>query len=371
VASSPPPAPPPPAPATTPDQPAQERPAWIAPVTGLAAFALAALAIYLGITSWDRWIGDRRYQRTEDAYLQADLTPIAARIAGYVRAVPAQDFQRVKAGQVLVQIDDDDYRASYDQALGAEAVAQAAIGNLEAQQRLQQANIAASQASLTASRALSGRAAKAAHRQAILLQSGAGSQDQNEAAQAADASAAAQVQHDNAVRQAAVDQLVVLGSQIRQAKAALEAAHAAAQLARINLGHTRIIAPQDGVLGQRQVRPGQYLAVGAQVTTLTPLPHVWVIANFRETQMTHIRPGQAVTITVDAYPGHMIAGHVSAYAPGTGAQFSLLPPDNATGNFTKIVQRLAVKIEIDDPSSLASLLVPGMSVIATVDTGDR
>lgn len=371
MASSPPPVPSAAAPPTGADQPARERPAWVAPVTGLVAFALAALAIYLGITSWDRWIGDRRYQRTEDAYLQADLTPIAARVAGYVRSVPAQDFQQVKAGQLLVQIDDDDYRATYDQALGAEAVARAAIGNLEAQQRLQQANIQASAASLIAARALSDRAAQAAHRQSVLLQNGAGSQDQREAADAANASGAAQVLHDNAVRQAAVDQLVVLGSQIRQAKAAVEAAHAASEFARINLGHTKIIAPQDGVLGQRQVRTGQFLAVGAQVTTLTPLPHVWVIANFRETQMTHIRPGQAVTITVDAYPGHTMIGHVSAYAPGTGAQFSLLPPDNATGNFTKIVQRLAVKIVIDDPATLARLLVPGMSVIATVDTGDR
>lgn len=371
MASSPPLVPPTGADQPTPDQAAPDRPAWVAPVTGLAAFALAGLVIWLGITSWDGWIGERRYQSTQDAYLQADLTPIAARVAGYVRAVPAQDFERVKAGQVLVQIDDDDYRASYDQALGAEAVAKAAIGNLEAQQHLQQANISASAASLDASRALSDRAGKAARRQSVLLQSGAGSQDQNEAAEATNASALAQVQHDNALRQAAVDQLVVLGAQIRQAKAAVEAAHAASDYARINLGHTRIIAPQDGVLGQRQVRPGQYLAVGAQVTTLTPLPHVWVIANFRETQMTHIRPGQSVRLTVDAYPGHTITGHVSSYAPGTGAQFSLLPPDNATGNFTKIVQRLAVKIVIDDPASLATLLVPGMSVIVTVDTGVR
>lgn len=375
---SPPVSPPVPSAATAPvagqaiaDQNGRDRPAWVAPVAGLAAFVLAALAIYLGITSWDGWIGERRFQRTEDAYLQADLTPIAARVAGYVRSVPAQDFQSVQPGQLLVQIDDDDYRASYDQALGAEAVAKAAIGNLVAQQRLQHANIQASVASLMASRALSDRAAKAAHRQNVLLQSGSGSQDQHEAADAAKTSAAAQVDHDNAVRQAAVEQLVVLGAQIHQAKAAVEAAHAASEVARINLGHTKIIAPQHGVLGQRQVRPGQYLAVGAQVTTLTPLPHVWVIANFRETQMTHIRPGQHVKVSVDAYPGHTITGHVSSYAPGTGAQFSLLPPDNATGNFTKIVQRVAVKIVIDDPASLASLLVPGMSVLVTVDTGAR
>ena len=361
-------APPTPAPVVE-DAPVARRRRWISTLIGLGAFVLAAIVLILCITSWDRWIGARRYQETIDAYLQSDLTPIGARVAGYVRAVPAQDFETVRAGQVLVQIDDDDYRASYDQARANAAVAEAAIGNLTAQQALQRANIAAASASVQASNALALRARQAAARQRTLLRDGSGSEDQREATDATNASAAAQVQRDTALREAAIRQSGVLSAQIAQARASVAAARAAADLARINLRHARIVAPQDGVLGQRQVRPGQYVAVGAQLTTLMPLPRVWVIANFKETQMTYMRPGQRATITVDAYPGHVIRGHVSGYAPGTGSQFALLPPDNATGNFTKIVQRLAVKIAIDDPASIAPLLRPGMSVSATIDTG--
>ncbi|WP_307088540.1 HlyD family secretion protein [Sphingomonas faeni] len=313
-------------------------------------------------------MSDRRYQETDDAYLAANLTPLGARVAGYVKSVPAQDFERVKAGQLLVLIDDDDYRASLAQAVASAEVARAAIGNLEAQQGLQKANIRAAAASVAASIAVAVKTGKAARRQGTLLTSGAGSEEQNEAADAANATAIAQVERDNAVHQAAVQQLVVLASQIRQARASLASALAAADISRINLGHTRITAPQAGVLGQRQVQPGQYLAVGGQVATLAPLPHIWVIANYKETQLAHIRVGQAATLTIDAFPGHVIHGRVSGYAPGTGSQFALLPPDNATGNFTKIVQRLAVKIRIEDHGDLVQRLRPGMSVTSTVDT---
>lgn len=342
---------------------------WVTPMAGVAAFLLAAAALFFGVEFWDAWVGSRRFQETNDAYLQSDLTPIGARVAGYVRRVPAQDFEHVRAGQLLVEIDDDDYRASYDQALGNVAVAQAAIGNLIAQKELQRANTAAATASVRASVALATRASKAAARQIVLLRSGSGSEDQREATDAAKATTAAQVERDDALLRAAVQQSVVLASQIEQAKASLAASRAAAEVALINLRHTRVTAPTNGVLGQRDVRPGQYVAVGAQLTTLMPLPKIWVIANFKETQLTHIRPGQAASIAVDAFPGHVIRAHVLGYAPGTGSQFALLPPDNATGNFTKIVQRLAVKIEIDDPKTLALLLRPGMSVTATVDTG--
>lgn len=344
---------------------------WRAPLAGVAAFLLAGAVLVFGMVFWDSWVGGRRFQETDDAYLQSDLTPIGARVAGYVRRVPAQDFETVRAGQLLVEIDDDDYRASYDQALGNVAVARAAIGNLVAQEGLQRANIGAATASVRASVALAARAAKAAARQIVLLRSGSGSEDQREATDAAKATTAAQVDRDDALRQAAVQQSVVLASQVEQAKASLAAARAEAEVARINLRHTRVRAPTTGVLGQRDVRPGQYVAVGAQLTTLMPLPRVWVIANFKETQLTHIRPGQAATITVDAFPSQPLRAHVLGYAPGTGSQFALLPPDNATGNFTKIVQRLAVKIAIDDPADLAALLRPGMSVAATVDTGRR
>jgi len=342
---------------------------WIASAAPILAFGIAAAVLVGCIFYWNSWIGSRRYQRTEDAYLQSDPTPIGVRVAGYVRAVPVQDYEIVREGQLLAEIDDRDYLATYRQAQANELVARASINNLLAQQDLQLAKIRAASASQLASRSVAIRAASAARRQRLLMKSGAGSEDQQEIADAADASAAADVERTGAEHQAALDELAVLRSQVEQAKASRKAAQAAADGARINLEYTRIRAPRAGTIGQRQVKPGQYVATGAQITTLMPLPLVWVIANFRETQLTHIRPGQAARVTVDAYPGHTLAGHVAAYAPGTGSQFALLPPDNATGNFTKIVQRLAVKIAIDDPDTLRSLLRPGMSVIVTVDTG--
>jgi membrane fusion protein (multidrug efflux system) len=165
----------------------------------------------------------------------------------------------------------------------------------------------------------------------------------------------------------------VLAAQEEQAKATLAAQQANLQIAKINLGYTRIGAPTDGVIGQRQVKPGQWVGVGGQVTSLTPLPNVWVIANYKETQLTHMAVGEKAEVRVDTFPGHTLRGHVLAFSPGAGSQFALLPPDNATGNFTKVVQRIAVKIVIDDADGLLDKLRPGMSVVATVDTrsGER
>ena len=160
----------------------------------------------------------------------------------------------------------------------------------------------------------------------------------------------------------------MLDSQEQQAKAALKAQQAARDLANIVLGYTRITAPVDGMVSERQVRPGQYVSVGTQVISLVPLPNVWVVANYKETQMTRIRLGQPARVTVDAFPGVVLRGHVDSWSPASGAQFSLLPPDNATGNFTKVVQRIPVKIVLDRDPLLGDLLRPGMSVIATIDT---
>src|SRR5262249_7191749 len=158
-----------------------------------------------------------------------------------------------------------------------------------------------------------------------------------------------------------------LDSQRKQAQATLDAQQAARDLAQINLGYTRITAPVDGMVGERQVRPGQYVNVGTQVISVVPLPKVWVVANYKETQMTRVRVGQPASVTVDAFPGTVLHGHVDSWSPASGAQFSLLPPDNATGNFTKVVQRIPVKIVLDPDPAVDELLRPGMSVIATID----
>ena len=161
---------------------------------------------------------------------------------------------------------------------------------------------------------------------------------------------------------------MLLHGRVAQAEATLGAQKASLEVARINLGYTSIVAPQDGVIGQRQVKPGQFVPVGGQVTSLTPLPNVWVIANFKETQLTHMAVGQKAEVSVDTFPGHTLKGHVLAFAPGSGQQFSLLPPDNATGNFTKIVQRVPVRIALPANNPLTGRLRPGLSVTVTIDT---
>lgn len=332
-------------------------------------FALGVLVLIT--TRWNRWESNARRQSTDDAYLQADLTPIAAKVAGYVRTMPVQDFERVHAGQVLAEIVDDDYRATVDQLAAAVAAAAAQIEALKAQRGLQGANVQAAKASVAVITANIEQNRRDLARQHRLLETGSSSTEAAERLQTTRSQLAAQLQQSQAQASAAGRQLDVLAAQQAQAQAALAAQLANLQLARINLAYTRIIAPQDGVLGQRQVKPGQFVGVGGQITTLTPLPNVWVIANYKETQLTHMAVGQKAEVRVDTFPGRRLFGHVLAFAPGSGAQFSLLPPDNATGNFTKVVQRVAVKIVIDDAGGLADRLRPGMSVVATVETREN
>jgi membrane fusion protein (multidrug efflux system) len=334
----------------------------------LGAFLLAVAIVVVVAIGWSRWEGRAIHQVTDDAYLQADIVPISSKVAGYVREVPVQDYERVSAGQLLAQIEDQDYRAAVAQGTGNVAAARAQLQVLTAQRGLQAANVNAASAVVESSLAALDQAGKDVARQHALLDSGSGSVDSTEHAETRRAELQAQLAQNRAQVEAAARQVEVLTAQLAQAQATLAAQEASLNLASINLAYTRILAPQDGVIAQRQVRPGQYLGVGGQVTILTPLPHVWVIANYRETQLTHVEVGQPAAITVDTFPGHTLKGHVLALAPASGSQFTLLPPDNATGNFTKVVQRIPVKIAIDDADGLADRLRPGMSVIASIDT---
>jgi membrane fusion protein (multidrug efflux system) len=207
-------------------------------------------------------------------------------------------------------------------------------------------------------------------RQQRLLRTGSSSTEAREKLETTLAQLEAQLARNRAEATAAERDLAVLDAQLVQSEAAIKTARAGLTVARLNLQYTNVIAPQDGVLGQRQVKPGQLVGVGAQITTLTPLPNVWVIANYKETQLTHMAVGQKAEISVDTFPGHRLRGHVAAFAPASGAEFALLPPDNATGNFTKVVQRVSVKIVIDDADGLDDRLVPGMSVVASVYARD-
>jgi membrane fusion protein (multidrug efflux system) len=340
-----------------------------------AAWRILVIVVAAGIlvfvlTRWSTWQGEAGWQSTDDAYLQSDITPIASKVAGYVREIPVQDYQHVKAGEVLAQLVDDDYRAAVAQAEANLAAAGAQSRTLASQGALQQANVAAAEAVVASTTALLDQNARDRARERRLLETGSSSTEAQEKLETAAAQLRAQLQQNQAQLQAASRQIAVLAAQQAQAQAAMAGQRANLAVAQLNLSYTRILAPQDGVIAQRQVKPGQYVGVGAQITSLTPLPHVWVVANYKETQLTHMAAGNAAQVRVDTFPGHVLRGHVLAFAPASGSQFALLPPDNATGNFTKVVQRIPVKIAIDDPDGLADRLVPGMSVVARVDAHD-
>jgi membrane fusion protein (multidrug efflux system) len=333
-------------------------------------FIVAGVILLIVVTRWNRWQGAPGWQKTDDAYLQSDLTPISAKVAGYVRAVPVQDFDHVRAGQLVAEIVDDDYRAAVAQAEAGVAAARAQAQALAAQRALQGANVEAARAVVASTAANLAQNGRDRARQQRLAAIGSSSTEASEKLTTARDQLTAQLAQTRAQAQAASRQIAVLSAQESQAQAAVAAQEAALQAARINLGYTRIVAPESGVIGQRQVRPGQYVAVGGQVTSVIPLPRVWVIANYKETQLTHMAVGEKAEVRVDTFPGHVLRGHVQAFAPGSGAQYALLPPDNATGNFTKVVQRMAVKVVIDDADGLADRLRPGMSVEVRIEARD-
>ena len=336
----------------------------------ILVFLVALVILLVIVTRWNRWQGGPGWHQTDDAYLQSDVTPVSVKVAGYVRRVPVQDFDHVRAGQLVAEIVDDDYRAAVALARANLEAAEGQVRTLKAQSALQEANVAAARAVVTATSANLAQNGRDAERQRQLLAIGSSSTEAGEKLATGREQLSAQLGQNRAQVQGAERQIGVLKAQGAQAEAAVQAQKANLNTAEINLGYTRIVAPEDGVLGARQIRPGQYAAVGGQVTTLTPLPRVWVVANFKETQLTHMAVGDKAEVRIDTFPGHVLKGHVQSFAPGSGSQFALLPPDNATGNFTKVVQRVAVKILIDDADGLGDRLRPGLSVTARVDARD-
>lgn len=338
----------------------------------LTVVLLALATAYVVATRWDAWTGAAVDQTTEDAYLAADLTPLAARVAGYVRAVPVGDYQRVRRGDLLIELVADDYQARVHQAEGTIATTQGRIAELEASKRLQLTRIQGAEAQMAATVAILTRNRLEVERQRALIASGmAGTRQAVERADADAKQAAANFAGNQADLAGAREQLAILEAQVKQQEGTLGTDRAQLKLSSIDLAYTRITAPADGIVGQRQVRPGQYVSAGAQVIALVPLPNVWVVANYKETQITRVRVGQPASVAVDTFPGRILSGHVDSISPGAGSQFSLLPPDNATGNFTKVVQRVPVKIVLDDAGDLTDLLRPGMSVVATIHTRER
>jgi membrane fusion protein (multidrug efflux system) len=416
---------------------------------------LLAAGILLGITGgWNRFVGGGSTQRTDDAFLRADITPLSTRVSGTVAQVAVTDYQRVKAGDLLVQLKDDDFKAQVGQAEAGVAAAQAALENNAKQKELQtsrimqaqagvqagsaeilqagaaieaaqsdvangqagvdnaQAKIPDTQATIEAAQADAERTLLERKRQEALVELGSATKqkleqvvaDQERFAavvesrkaelaqtralvevrraelskaraqvslrQAEKQRARAQLSSRSAEVDAQIKQRAVLDAQEQQLQADLKAKQEALKVAQTNLDYTRIVAPTDGIVGERKVRIGQLVSPGTQVISLVDNT-IWVQANYEETQLTNVAKGDGAEITIDTFPGVTLRGHVEEIAPASGSQFALLPPDNATGNYTKIVQRIPVKIVLDPNPDLANRLRPGMSVIAKISTKAR
>ena len=356
---------------------------------------ILALAVLITITrNWNAWEGGKVDQVTDDAYVRGDVTPLSTKVAGIVRAVDVADYQQVHQGDLLVELQDDDYRAQVDQANAGVAAARAGIVENLRQRQLQdaridkamagidqaKAQIAAAEAGKDAVQAELIRARSERKRQEGLYQSHSTTQQNLEAAVAAEGNYSAQFASRDADLNQARTMLrsselaaeaerrskAVLESQETQLQADVRAKQASLAVTSVNIGYTKIYAPGDGTVGERQVRPGQLVSPGTQVISFVALTK-WVQANFRETQLTNVKVDDPAELRIDEYPGQLIRGKVVEIAPASGSQFALLPPDNATGNFTKVVQRVPVKIALED-STFAAKLRPGLSVIATVRT---
>src|ERR1700680_354 len=330
-----------------------------------AAFVVLAGAVNYG---WGYWTVGQYLVSTDDAYVKADSTTVAPKVSGYLREVLVGDNERVKTGQVLARIDERDFKVALDQARSDVAAANAAITSKQAQLGVQQAVIDAAKATIEVDKATVMFAAQENKRYGDLAATGYGSVQNAQQAQSRIAGAQAAVQRDTANLGSALKQVDLLKAEIAQATASLARAIAAQTQAELNLSYTTIVAPIDGVVGNRTLRVGQYVQAGTQLMSVVPVAGAYVVANFKETQLTGVREGQAVDIAVDTFPGQLVHGHVDSIAPASGQEFALLPPDNATGNFTKVVQRIPVKIALnrDNPSLIE--LRPGMSVIPTIET---
>ena len=314
------------------------------------------------------WTRGRYEQSTNDAYLQADQVSIAPKVGGYVDQVLVADNQQVSVGQPLVRIDRRDSDASIDKARAQVAQGEAAVAQAEAQIHQQQAQIAVADAQLAGARRSAHYAHVEADRYAPLAQRGAQSAEQLDQMNQRRDEADSQVAMDRAQRDSAVRQIGVLQAQIGSAKAQIAQAQAQQRQAATDLDATLVRSSIAGRVGDRTVRVGQYVQPGTRLMSVVPLADIYLVANFKETQLGLMRVGQPATIKVDAISGGEFAGHVDSFAPGTGSQFAILPPQNATGNFTKVVQRVPVRIRIEASAEERKVLVPGLSVTAVVDT---
>jgi len=330
----------------------------------LALLAGTAAGAYYG---HGYWTTGRYLESTDDAFVKADSTIISPKVSGYIAQVLVGDNQPVKAGELLARIDDRDFRAALDQAHADVAAAEAAVRNLDAQITLQEPLIEQGTADVAAAEANLKFAQEEQARYDGLMKTGSGTIQRAQQTDAALREKTAQLQHGKSGLQAAERKVDVLTTERAKAVAQLDRARAVEQQAALNLSYTKIAAPVDGTVGARTLRVGQFVQAGTQLMAVVPLDAVYVVANFKETQLTNVRNGQPVELRIDSFHGTTLKGHVDSLSPASGLEFALLPPDNATGNFTKIVQRVPVKIVFDD-HNLKGLLRPGMSAEPIINT---
>ena len=338
---------------------------------GRTLLQLALLtAVTLGVAAYGThwWTTTRFHEETDDAYVGGDLTVIGSKVNGYISELPVTDNQFVHAGDLLARIDDRDYRAALAKASAAIDAQEAAVSNLAASAALQQSVIARARAGIDVASAEQDRSHDDFQRYKDLVGRSAVSVESAQRTEATYKTAKANMARAQAEQQAAERQLDVIATQKQQVLAALELARAERDIAQLNLGYTEIRAPRDGYVGNRKARVGIYASTGMQLLSVVPSRGLWVDANFKEDQLSRMHAGQTVTIRADALPGQVLHGRLGSLAPATGAQFSILPPENATGNFTKIVQRVPVRIELDAADDQLGRLRPGLSVVVAVDT---
>ena len=350
--------------AAPPPAPARSRRRLIIPT-----LAVGIVGVFVVLTSvrWEAWLAASAVQTTDNATVRADMTRLSARVSGNVRRVAVEDFQYVKAGDVLLEIDPADYEAVVAQAEASVAAARAQLDNLENQKAFQRAAIAQAEAQRLSALARTVQTREELARQEALLRGSlAGTRQRVEQATANHDTATAALAASDATVEAQRRQLNVLNGQQALLSANVLAAEATLTTARLRLAYTRIVAPFDGIVGERRVHEGDYVNVGTMLIAVVPIPSVYAVANYKETQLTHVVPGQPVEVTVDMFPGAVLQGHVARLSPASGASFALLPPDNATGNFTKVVQRIPVRINFDPGQPLVEQLRPGMSVVTRI-----
>jgi membrane fusion protein, multidrug efflux system len=336
-------------------------------LTGVVAtlvFVIVGIAWY--------WASAARFiESTDDAYVGGEITMLSAKVAGFIQAVAVVDNQAVQAGDLLLKLEDRDYRAQLTRADASVAAQRAALANIEASRRMHQAVIEQASASVAGTAAEVARTKYDFDRYRTLSADQFATRQRFEQAEAEHEKARAADRRARAALDAAERQLEVIDTQQQQTQAALDQALAERDLAQLNLSYTEIRAPIDGVVGNRSARAGAYAGVGAQLLAIVPARGLWVDANFKESQLAHIREGEPAEVIADVLPGVRFRGRVTSLAPATGAQFSVIPPENATGNFTKIVQRVPVRIELEDDGAELGKLRPGLSVAVYVDGRHR